>query len=149
MEWFSDVLDDTLCVGQRRPEDKDERILLFVKMRPGHTFSEDLAEKIRVAIRQSLSARHVPAYILPIEDIPVSTSVNIILAIHTESTTYIQYTVNNKKIEIAVKQIVSGSNIKPSGTVANPQALQLYYKFRYLEKVLEEHKKDSKTKAKL
>ncbi|CAL1706757.1 unnamed protein product [Somion occarium] len=129
MEWFSDVLDDTLCVGQRRPEDKDERILLFVKMRPGHTFSEDLAEKIRVAIRQSLSARHVPAYILPIEDIP--------------------YTVNNKKIEIAVKQIVSGSNIKPSGTVANPQALQLYYKFRYLEKVLEEHKKDSKTKAKL
>ena len=56
---------------------------------------------------------------------------------------------NNKKIEIAVKQIVSGSNIKPSGTVANPQALQLYYKFRYLEKVLEEKKSNDKVKAKL
>lgn len=72
MERFSDVFDDTLCVGQRRPEDKDERILLFVKMRPGYGFSEELAEKIRVAIRQSLSARHVPSYILPVEDIPVS-----------------------------------------------------------------------------
>ena len=72
MERFSDVFDDTLCVGQRRPEDKDERILLFVKLRPGRTFNEQLAEKIRVAIRQSLSARHVPSYILPVEDIPVS-----------------------------------------------------------------------------
>lgn len=47
-----------------------------------------------------------------------------------------QYTVNNKKIEIAVKQIVSGSSLKPSGTVANPESLQLYYKYRYLEKVV-------------
>ena len=43
---------------------------------------------------------------------------------------------NNKKIEIAVKQIVSGSSLKPSGTVANPESLQLYYKYRYLEKVV-------------
>ena len=50
--------------------------------------------------------------------------------------TLIQYTVNNKKIEIAVKQIVSGSNLKPSGTVANPESLQLYYKFRHLERLL-------------
>ena len=39
---------------------------------------------------------------------------------------------NNKKIEIAVKQIVSGSTIKPSGTVANPQSLNLYYKYKDL-----------------
>lgn len=43
---------------------------------------------------------------------------------------------NNKKIEIAVKQIVSGSNLKPSGTVANPESLQLYYKYRHLEQLL-------------
>ena len=49
------------------------------------------------------------------------------------SLTYVsQYTVNGKKIEIAVKQIVSGSNLKPSGTVANPDSLKLYYKFRDL-----------------
>jgi acetoacetyl-CoA synthetase len=47
-----------------------------------------------------------------------------------------QYTVNGKKIEIAVKQIISGSNLQPSGTVANPESLKLYYKFRDIEKVL-------------
>ena len=44
---------------------------------------------------------------------------------------------NNKKIEIAVKQIVSGSDLVPSGTVANPDALKLYYRYRDLENVTE------------
>ena len=64
----------------------------------------------------------------------------------------IQVTVNNKKIEIAVKQIVSGVGAKPSGTVANPEALQEYYKFRDLERLLEgetKEKAQAKAKAKL
>lgn len=72
LENFRDELDDTLCIGQRRPEDKDERVLLFVKMRPGHKFNEDLVKRMKEAIRKALSARHVPAYIFEIEDIPVS-----------------------------------------------------------------------------
>jgi acetoacetyl-CoA synthetase len=52
----------------------------------------------------------------------------------------LQYTVNNKRIEIAVKQIVSGSSLKPSGTVANPESLELYYKFRHLEQIIGETK---------
>lgn len=59
----------------------------------------------------------------------------------------LQYTVNNKKIEIAVKQIVSGSSLKPSGTVANPESLQLYYKYRHLEKLMATE--GAKAKAKL
>lgn len=47
-----------------------------------------------------------------------------------------QYTVNGKKIEIAVKQIVSGYDLMPSGTVANPESLQLYYKYRDLEQLV-------------
>ena len=43
-----------------------------------------------------------------------------------------QCTVNGKKIEIAVKQIVSGVDVKPSGAVANPESLKLYYKYRNL-----------------
>lgn len=43
---------------------------------------------------------------------------------------------NGKKIEIAVKQIVSGSNLQPSGTVANPESLQLYYKYRDIEGIV-------------
>lgn len=50
--------------------------------------------------------------------------------------TSLKYTVNNNKIEIAVKQIVSGTAIKPSGTVANPDSLKLYHKYYHLESVL-------------
>jgi len=55
-----------------------------------------------------------------------------------------QYTVNNKKIEIAVKQIVSGSNLMPSGTVANPESLDNYYKFRNIENIVEDEQRESK-----
>jgi acetoacetyl-CoA synthetase len=71
LEQFTKVLEDSLCVGQRRPQDQDERVLLFLKMRPGKEFTKDLTDQIKRAIRQSLSARHVPAYIFEIKDIPV------------------------------------------------------------------------------
>jgi hypothetical protein len=45
-----------------------------------------------------------------------------------------QYTVNGKKIEIAVKKIVSGSRFVPSVTVANPGSLESYYKYLHIEK---------------
>jgi len=78
--------------------------------------TKELERKIRTAIRTALSARHVPAYIFEVAEIP--------------------YTVNGKKIEIAVKQIVSGSNMKPSGTVANPSSLGLYYKYKDIESLV-------------
>ncbi|KAF7305938.1 AMP-binding domain-containing protein [Mycena chlorophos] len=112
LEQFTSVVDDSLCVGQRRPSDIDERVLLFLKMRAGHKLDDALVAKIKQAIRTALSIRHVPAFIFAVDDIP--------------------YTVNGKRIEIAVKQIVSGSNLKPSGTVANPESLKLYYKYRDL-----------------
>lgn len=124
LESFSDELDDSLCVGQRRTQDPDERVLLFLKMRSGRTLTPALIDRIKSAIRTSLSSRHVPAYVFDTKDIP--------------------YTVNGKKIEIAVKQIVSGSNLKPSGTVANPESLELYYKYRDIESVV-----GAKTMAKL
>jgi acetoacetyl-CoA synthetase len=116
LESFSDELDDSLCVGQRRSQDPDERVLLFLKMRSGRKLTPALIDRIKSAIRTSLSPRHVPAYVFDTTDIP--------------------YTVNGKKIEIAVKQIVSGSDLKPSGTVANPESLNLYYKYRDIEGLL-------------
>ena len=41
----------------------------------------------------------------------------------------LQTTVNLKKVELPVKQIVSGKVIKPSGTLLNPESLQYYYQF--------------------
>ena len=43
--------------------------------------------------------------------------------------------VNGKKVEIAVKQIVSGRIVQVSGTVGNPESLQEYKQFVEVEKV--------------
>ncbi len=71
LEKFQQYIEESICVGQRRPSDKDERVLLFLKMRQGYPLTKSLDEEIRTAIRSSLSARHVPSYIFAVDDIPV------------------------------------------------------------------------------
>ncbi|GIC92377.1 uncharacterized protein Aud_008843 [Aspergillus udagawae] len=112
---FAHEVDDSLCVGQRRPSDNDERVVLFLKMKQGATFTADLVSRVRAAIRQRLSARHVPSYIFPVPEIPV--------------------TVNFKKVELPVKQIISGIHVQPSSTLSNPQCLKYYYQFFDIEKM--------------
>jgi acetoacetyl-CoA synthetase len=69
---FSARIDDTICVGQRRPQDENDRVLLFIKMRAGHKLDLPFEEAICAAIKSSLSEQHVPAYIFQVEEIPVS-----------------------------------------------------------------------------
>ncbi|KAH6694943.1 acetoacetyl-CoA synthetase-like protein [Leptodontidium sp. MPI-SDFR-AT-0119] len=108
---------DSICVGQRRPTDTDESVLLFLLMKPGQKFTTALVNDVKTAIRKGLSARHVPKYVFETPDIPT--------------------TVNLKKVELPVKQIVSGQIIKPSGTLLNPQSLDYYYQFAKVEELAE------------
>ncbi|KAI8933415.1 hypothetical protein NX059_010030 [Plenodomus lindquistii] len=114
--WFPEVA-DSICVGQRRPSDNDESVMLFLKMNEGFEYTETLVEKIKIKIRQERSQRHVPRYIFQTWDIPT--------------------TVNLKKVELPVKQIVSGKTIKASGTLANPECLKFFEQFAKVEEVLE------------
>lgn len=82
-------------------------------MAKGHTFTRQLLNSIKQAIRQSLSARHVPKYLLEAPDIPV--------------------TINGKKVETAIKQVLSGKDVPPSNTVANPEMIAYFARFRGLE----------------
>ena len=102
-----DQIADSLCVGQRTP-DGEERVILFLKMAEGFAFEESLINQLRAHIRKNLSARHVPTLILPISDIP--------------------YTVNGKKVEVAVKKILAGQPVKNQGALANPECLELFKK---------------------
>lgn len=134
---FSSVVADTLCVGRRRAHDPDEAVFLFVVMASGaeDQFTEDLVQRIKDAVRHGLSARHVPAFVLRVDEIP--------------------YTVNGKKVEGVVKRIISGLQLQEgqggtgtgtgmekeqkggvvvSSTVANPHCLKAYERFRYLER---------------
>jgi acetoacetyl-CoA synthetase len=60
-----------VCVGQRRPQDTDERVLLFIKMRPGEKFTRTFEEEVRKEIRTALSKRHEPIYVFEVTEIPV------------------------------------------------------------------------------
>ena len=79
---------------------------MFLKMAPGEEFSPDLIKSLTTTIRTRLSARHVPALILPITDIP--------------------YTINGKKVEVAVKKILVGEEVRNKNALANPECLDLY-----------------------
>lgn len=60
---FAAEVEDAVCIGRRRPTDRDETVCLFVVVRPETQFSADLADRIRAVVRTELSPRHVPAIV--------------------------------------------------------------------------------------
>ena len=104
---------ETLCVGRRRVGDTDEAVFLFVRMQEGRRLTTELKETLTEAIAKGLSRRHVPRFIEEVNEIP--------------------FTVNGKKVEIAVKTLISGKDVKVSSTVANPKSLEEFGRFRDLE----------------
>jgi len=69
---FADQVADSICVGQRRPQDNDESVMLFLLMRPGHKFDQEFVQKVRDAIAGETTKRHVPKYVFETPEIPVS-----------------------------------------------------------------------------
>ena len=101
VERVEEVLESLAC-GQRH--DGDERVLLFVKLRPGVTLDDALRERIARQIRQGASPRHVPARIVQVADIPK--------------------TLSGKIVELAVKNVIHGEPVNNLGALANPEALE-------------------------
>ena len=97
---------DSLAVGQNYQE--DQRVILFVKLAPGQTLTEELKDKIRLTLRENASPRHVPALILEAPDIP--------------------YTLNMKKVESAVTNILNGREVSNKDALINPLSLDYYEK---------------------
>ena len=97
---------DSLVIGQNWKG--DQRVLLFVQLRPGFTLTEELKNKIRKALREQASPRHIPAVIAAVPDIP--------------------YTLNMKKVESAVTNIVNGRPVLNRDALKNPESLDYYEK---------------------
>ncbi len=95
---------DSLAVGQNWAG--DQRIILFVKLSPNHKLTEELKEKIKRVIRAEASPKHVPALILEVPDIP--------------------YTINMKKVEVAVANIVNNRPVTNRDALVNPESLDFY-----------------------
>jgi acetoacetyl-CoA synthetase len=101
---------DSLAVGQNIHD--DQRVILFVKLAAGYSLTEELKDKIRRTLRENASPRHVPAVILETPDIP--------------------YTLNMKKVESAVTNILNGRAVSNRDALINPGSLEYY------EQVLEQ-----------
>ncbi|MDA8232599.1 MAG: acetoacetate--CoA ligase [Magnetospirillum sp.] len=103
VERFDDVL-ESLVIGQ--DFGGDVRIVLFVRLRPGIALDDALVEKIKKSIRDNTTARHVPAKIVQVPDIPRTKS--------------------GKIVELAVRDVIHGRTVKNREALANPEALDLY-----------------------
>ncbi|WP_454848249.1 acetoacetate--CoA ligase [Rhizobium binxianense] len=95
---------EALCIGQ--DWDDDVRVILFVRLAPGRTLTDDLVKAIRTRIRTGASPRHVPAKIIAVSDIPRTKS--------------------GKIVELAVREVVHGRPVKNQEALANPEALRLF-----------------------
>lgn len=100
-------VEDSIVIGQ--PWQGDVRVVLFIKLSKGISFSEELVAKIKKTIRTGATPRHVPAVILPVEKIP--------------------YTISGKKVEGAVLEVIKGNDPENKEALADPGALKCY---RYL-----------------
>ena len=99
---------DSVVVGQKWKD--DVRVLLFVQMGPGHALTEALKQKIKATIRTNASPRHVPAKIVAVGEIP--------------------YTLNMKKVELAVRKVIHGEEVSNKDALGNPGSLDAFAKIK-------------------
>ena len=109
VEKFDEVA-DCLAIGQNW--EGDQRVLLFVKLAAGAVFTDELKTRIKNALRDKASPRHVPALMIEVPDIP--------------------YTFSSKKVESAVTNIMNGRPVTNRDALVNPDSLD------YFEKAKEE-----------
>ena len=83
-------------------------MLLFVKLAPGAALSDELKTRIKTALRDKASPRHVPALIIEVPDIP--------------------YTFSAKKVESAITNIVNGRAVTNRDALVNPESLEYFEK---------------------
>jgi len=95
---------DSLAIGQEWKG--DQRVILFVKLAEGYALTDELKNKIKKNLRENASPRHVPARIIEVPDIP--------------------YTLNMKKVESAVTNIIHSRPVSNRDALVNPESLDYY-----------------------
>lgn len=107
--WFAGEVVESLCVGQRRPSDADERVVLFLLMREGSRLREKgLEQRIREKIASDLTKRHVPQYIFEVPDIPVSLSLSFLVTLSSHFFSYLRSYCSASKDEILTTMLDHG-----------------------------------------
>ncbi len=108
VEAFDEVSDSLVVdTGQLG---RDGRLILYVVPAPGRELGEDLAGRLRAALRAQLSPRHVPDEIHQVPGIP--------------------RTLSGKKLEVPVRKILQGTDPAKAvdrNALANPEVLGYFH----------------------
>lgn len=103
VETFNEI-QESMAVSQ--DWENDTRVILFVTLKPGADFSEELAAQIKKTLRDQASPRHVPDKILVAPELPRTKS--------------------NKLVELAVTDVINGREIRNKDALANAGALDWF-----------------------
>jgi acetoacetyl-CoA synthetase len=103
VETVDDVL-ESIVIGQNWQD--DVRVVLFVVLRDGLELTDDLTKRIKQQIRANTTPRHVPALVIQVAAIP--------------------RTISGKIVELAVRKVIHGEEVKNKDALANPEALDLF-----------------------
>ena len=78
-------------------------------MKNTYILDNDFIELIKNNIKNSCSPRHVPHLIFEVPSIP--------------------YTINGKKVELAVKNVINNEKVTNYDSLANPESLEYFKEF--------------------
>jgi len=112
VEKFEEIKD---CVAVGQIWKNDVRVILFVVMNNGYRLNDALINQIKKILKNNASPRHVPAKIISVPDIP--------------------YTLNMKKVELAVKNIIHNQPVSNQDSLSNPESLRY---FKNLDKLIKD-----------
>lgn len=112
VEKVDEVL-ECFAIGQHW--EHDERIILFVKLRNELNLTDDIKQRIKDVILINTTRRHVPEIIVSVPDIPKTRS--------------------GKIVELAVRNIIHGEEVKNVEAISNPQALEFFKNIPELKKI--------------
>jgi len=105
-------IEDSLVVGQKWKA--DQRIILFVQLKNNAVLGQNLINEIKTKISKECSHRHTPSKVLQVAGIP--------------------YTMNGKKVELAIKQILENEPVLNIDALKNPKTLEYFKNIPELEK---------------
>ncbi|MDX1415572.1 MAG: acetoacetate--CoA ligase, partial [Candidatus Promineifilaceae bacterium] len=107
VEAFDEVIDSLIIDLELLG--RESHLLLFVVLRAGTALDDNLKNAIKEALREHVSPRHIPNEIMAIKEVP--------------------YTLSGKKMEVPVRKILLGMDMKTAanpGAMRNPQSIDFF-----------------------
>ena len=103
------------CVAAEQIYKNDTRVILFVKLNNKVILNNKLRDHINDQIKKSLSHKHVPSYIIQVNDIPKTRS--------------------GKIVELTIKKIINNQKITNIDSISNPESInEITKKMKNLKK---------------